>query len=89
MRSRRSVGETEEEREGGHTERKLRYQVQEGLDKVPAQRLPEVTIAYEPIWAIGTGKVATPDIAQEAISFIRALVGDRSRDAAERVRVQY
>jgi triosephosphate isomerase len=83
------VGETEEEREGGHTERKLRYQVQEGLDKVPAQRLPEVTIAYEPIWAIGTGKVATPDIAQEAISFIRALVGDRSREDAERVRVQY
>ncbi|MGZ5338627.1 MAG: triose-phosphate isomerase [Thermoleophilaceae bacterium] len=83
------VGETEEERERGHTQRKLRYQVQEGLYKVPAQRLPEVTIAYEPIWAIGTGKVATPDIAQEAISFIRALVGDRSREAAERVRVQY
>jgi triosephosphate isomerase len=83
------VGETEEEREGGHTERKLRYQVQEALDKVPPERLAEVTIAYEPIWAIGTGKVATPDIAQEAISFIRALVGDRSRDAAERVRVQY
>ena len=83
------VGETEEERERGHTERKLRYQVQEGLDKVPAERLPDVTIAYEPIWAIGTGKVATPDIAQEAISFIRALVGDRSREAAERVRVQY
>jgi triosephosphate isomerase (TIM) len=83
------VGETEDEREGGHTERKLRYQVQEALDKVPPERLAEVTIAYEPIWAIGTGKVATPDIAQEAISFIRALVGDRSRDAAERVRVQY
>jgi triosephosphate isomerase len=83
------VGETEEERESGHTERKLRYQVQEGLEKVPAERLAEVTIAYEPIWAIGTGKVATADIAQEAIGFIRALVGDRSREAAERVRVQY
>jgi triosephosphate isomerase len=83
------VGETEEERERGETERKLRHQVQEGLEKVPPERLAEVTIAYEPIWAIGTGRVATPEIAQEAIGFVRALVGDRSRDAAERVRVQY
>jgi triosephosphate isomerase (TIM) len=83
------VGESEEERERGNTQRKLRYQVQEGLEKVAEQRLAEVTIAYEPIWAIGTGKVATPDIAQEAIGFIRALVGDRSPEAAERVRVLY
>jgi triosephosphate isomerase len=83
------VGETEEERERGETQRKLRHQVQEGLEKVPAERLHEVTIAYEPIWAIGTGKVATPEIAQEAIGFVRALVGDRSKEAAARVRVQY
>jgi triosephosphate isomerase len=83
------VGESEEERERGETERKLRHQVQEGLDGVPPERLADVTIAYEPIWAIGTGKVATPDIAQDAIAFVRALVGDRSREAAERVRVQY
>jgi triosephosphate isomerase (TIM) len=83
------VGETEEERERGETERKLRHQVREGLDKVPPERLAEVTIAYEPIWAIGTGRVATPEIAQEAIGFVRALVGDRSPEAAERVRVQY
>ena len=56
---------------------------------MPPERLDEVTIAYEPIWAIGTGQVATPEIAQEAIAFVRALVGDRSREAAERVRVQY
>jgi triosephosphate isomerase len=56
---------------------------------VPPERLADVTIAYEPIWAIGTGKVATPEIAQEAIGFVRALVGDRSREAAERVRIQY
>jgi triosephosphate isomerase len=83
------VGETEDEREAGETERKLRHQVQEGLEKVPVERLPEVVIAYEPIWAIGTGRIATPDTAQEAIAFVRALVHDRSADAAEEVRVLY
>jgi triosephosphate isomerase len=83
------VGETEEERERDETQRKLRYQVQEALEKVSDDRLADVVIAYEPIWAIGTGRVATPEQAQEAIAFIRALVGDRSKEAAERVRVQY
>ena len=50
------VGETEEEREAGETQRKLGQQVQEGLEKVPDERLAEVVIAYEPIWAIGTGQ---------------------------------
>jgi triosephosphate isomerase (TIM) len=83
------VGETEDEREAGDTERKLRHQVQEDLEKVEEARLADVIIAYEPIWAIGTGKVATPEIAQEAIAFVRALVGDRSPEAAERIRVLY
>jgi triosephosphate isomerase (TIM) len=83
------VGETEEEREEGETERKLRHQVQEDLERVEDEQLSEVVIAYEPIWAIGTGKTATPEQAQEAIAFVRALVGDRSEDAAERVRVIY
>jgi triosephosphate isomerase len=83
------VGETEDERDAGDMERKLRHQVQEGLEKVATERLAEVTIAYEPIWAIGTGKVATPDQAQEAVSFVRALVGDRSGEAAGAVRVLY
>jgi triosephosphate isomerase len=83
------VGETEDEREGGETRRKLRHQVQEALASVPEARLAEVVVAYEPIWAIGTGRVAAPNQAQEAIGFVRALVGDRSRAAAERVRVLY
>ncbi len=83
------VGETEEERERGDTERKLRHQVQEDLAKVDTERLGDIIIAYEPIWAIGTGQVATPEQAQEAIAFVRALVADRSREQAERTRVLY
>jgi triosephosphate isomerase len=83
------VGESEEEREAGETQRKLRHQVQEALVRVPDEQLAEVVIAYEPIWAIGTGQVATPDQAQEACAFIRALAGDRSEAAAGAVRVQY
>ncbi|MBV9214448.1 MAG: triose-phosphate isomerase [Actinobacteria bacterium] len=83
------VGETEEEREAGETQRKLRHQVQEALLHVDEDRLADVVVAYEPIWAIGTGRVASPDQAQEAIAFIRALVGDRSKAAAAEVRVIY
>ena len=83
------VGETEEERERGDTQRKLRHQVQEGLARLEPERLADVVIAYEPIWAIGTGQVATPEQAQEAIAFVRALVGDRSREQAQRTRILY
>jgi triosephosphate isomerase len=83
------VGETEEEREAGETDRKLRHQVQEGLEKVDAQRLGEVVIAYEPIWAIGTGQTATAEQAQEAIAFVRALVADRDAEQATRTRILY
>jgi triosephosphate isomerase len=83
------VGETEAEREAGETERKLRHQIQHDLAKVPRERIGEIVIAYEPIWAIGTGKVATPEQAQEACAFVRALVGDLDGDAGAAVRVQY
>jgi triosephosphate isomerase (TIM) len=83
------VGETEEERERGDTERKLRHQVQEDLARVETERLGEIVIAYEPIWAIGTGQVATSEQAQEAIAFVRALVADRSREQAQSTRILY
>jgi triosephosphate isomerase len=83
------VGETEDERENGDTERRLRHQVQEGLDKVPAERLGDVVLAYEPVWAIGTGKVATPEQAQDALAFVRALVADRDKEQAQRTRILY
>ncbi|MCW3001280.1 MAG: triose-phosphate isomerase [Conexibacter sp.] len=83
------VGETEEERENGDTERRLRHQVQEGLEKVATERLGDVVIAYEPIWAIGTGQTATPEQAQDALAFVRALVADRSKEQAERSRILY
>jgi triosephosphate isomerase (TIM) len=83
------VGETEEERDGEQTERKLRLQIKEDLAGVPAERLAEVVIAYEPIWAIGTGRVATAEQAQEAIAFIRALVAGRDGAAAEQLRILY
>jgi len=83
------VGETEEERDRGDTERKLRHQVQEALEKVAKDRLPEVVIAYEPIWAIGTGKVASPEQAQEAVAFVRALVEDQDKPAGQAVRILY
>ncbi|MGO9752872.1 MAG: triose-phosphate isomerase [Solirubrobacteraceae bacterium] len=83
------VGESEDERERGDTERKLRHQVREDLARVTDERLSEVVIAYEPIWAIGTGRVATPEQAQEAIAFVRALVAGRSPEQAQRTRILY
>ncbi|WP_210493957.1 triose-phosphate isomerase [Patulibacter sp. SYSU D01012] len=83
------VGETEAEREGEQTEDVLRRQTTEGLADVADADLARVTIAYEPVWAIGTGKVATPQQAQDACAFIRALVADRSAAAADAIRIQY
>jgi triosephosphate isomerase len=83
------VGETEEEREAGEMERKLRHQVGEALVNVSDEAIADVVIAYEPVWAIGTGRTASPEQAQEAIAFVRALVGGRSEEAAQAIRVLY
>jgi triosephosphate isomerase len=84
------VGEIEEEREAGLTEEVLGRQVPAGLASVPDGDGGAVAIAYEPVWAIGTGRTATPDVAQEAIAFVRGLVGEAmGRQAAEAVRILY
>jgi triosephosphate isomerase len=84
-----AVGEREDERENGETERRLRHQVQEAFEEVSADDVARVVVAYEPVWAIGTGKVATPEQAQEACGFIRALIRDKYDELAEQVRIQY
>jgi triosephosphate isomerase len=84
-----AVGELEDEREAGETERRLRHQVQEAFEDVQSEDVSRVVVAYEPVWAIGTGQVATPDQAQEACGFIRALIRDKYGDLADQVRIQY
>jgi triosephosphate isomerase len=84
------VGETEAERAAGDTERKLRQQIRDDLSGLADAQLPEVAIAYEPIWAIGTGQTATPEQAQDALAFIRALLADRAgAELSEHVRILY
>ena len=84
------VGETLAEREKGNVERVLATQLRGGLAKVEAKDLQETVIAYEPVWAIGTGKTATSAQAQEAHAFIRKTLAEITDQAtADRVRIQY
>jgi len=85
-----AVGETDAEREAGETERVLRRQVEGALRGIGPDRVADTTIAYEPVWAIGTGRTATPAMAQSAHAEIRAIVaGLHGEDVAEAVRIQY
>jgi triosephosphate isomerase len=83
------VGEREAERDGGETDAVLRRQVGADLAEGEEARLAEVVIAYEPIWAIGTGRTATPEQAQEAVALIREMIAARDPGAAEAVRILY
>ncbi|MGH9278959.1 MAG: triose-phosphate isomerase [Acidimicrobiales bacterium] len=84
------VGETDEEREAGSTEAKVTGQVKAAVTGLPTDRVERLVIAYEPIWAIGTGKTATPDDAQATIGLIRRTVRDIHGDGpADAVRIQY
>ena len=83
------LGETLEEREQGVTERVVGRQLDAVLERVGAEGLGEGVIAYEPVWAIGTGRTATPEQAQEVHAFIRARVADKSAAVAEGIRILY
>ncbi|MGH2924809.1 MAG: triose-phosphate isomerase [Solirubrobacterales bacterium] len=83
------VGETLADREGGRTEEVLRSQVEEDLADVGDAHLGGIVIAYEPVWAIGTGRNATAEQAAEAIAFIRSLIETRDASASEAVRILY
>ncbi len=83
------VGESEEEREQGETEDVLRRQLEADLAGVADNDLAGIVIAYEPVWAIGTGKTASPEQAEEAIAFARSVVAERGEEAAHRLRILY
>ena len=83
------IGESDEQREAGETDDVLRRQLEADLAEVDAAQLAEVVIAYEPIWAIGTGKTASPEQAQEACAFTRSVLAERDAPTADAVRILY
>ncbi len=83
-------GEVLEQRQAGETNAVVAAQVKAGLNGVTAEQLANVTIAYEPVWAIGTGETATPEQAQEVHAMIRSLLTELyGADVAQTVRIQY
>ncbi len=84
------VGETLEEREGGKTETVVKRQTEGAFKGISAAELDNVIIAYEPVWAIGTGKTATSEQANETIKYIRSVVaGLYGKATADKLRIQY
>jgi triosephosphate isomerase len=83
------VGETIEEREADQVETIIGGQLAGSLATVETTQVGEIVVAYEPVWAIGTGKTATPELAQDVHRFIRGQLCDRFGDAGETIRIQY
>jgi triosephosphate isomerase len=84
------VGETLEQREAGTAENVVRGQLEGGLHGLTASDLDRIIVAYEPVWAIGTGHTATPEQAQEMHAFVRRVFAERQTpEAAERLRILY
>ncbi len=83
------VGETLDERDAGKTFDVVSSQLAGSLARVPDDRADQVVVAYEPVWAIGTGKTATPEIAQEVHGFVRSQLVDRFGPSGEQMRIQY
>lgn len=85
-----AIGETLEQREAGEWQAHVVEQITEGFAGIKAEQVAEMVLAYEPIWAIGTGMTATPDNAQEVCSLLRGTVADLyNQDTADALRVQY
>ena len=84
-----AVGETLEEREGGLADRTVGRQVSGALARMPSDQVARLVVAYEPVWAIGTGRHARPAVAQEMISHIRNRIRSKHGDAADQVRIIY
>jgi triosephosphate isomerase len=82
-------GETDAERDAGDTFNRINAQLDGALADIAKDHLDHVVLAYEPVWAIGTGRTATPDQAQEVHAHIRGKLRDRYGDAAEGIRIQY
>ena len=89
MRAIVCVGESLAVRESGETMEAIAKQLEASLDGLEADAAGALVVAYEPVWAIGTGRTATPDMAQEVHAFIRDRLGDRFGDAGREVRIQY
>lgn len=84
------VGETLEDREAGNTEKVVETQLRGSLDGLDEVRAAGIVVAYEPVWAIGTGKTASPEQAEEVHAFIRGLLGQLfTEDVAAQIRIQY
>lgn len=84
------VGELLEERQGGTTNEVVTSQIKNGLEGIDAERVQAVTVAYEPVWAIGTGLTATPEQAQEVHAMIRGLLAELyGNEIAQAIRIQY
>jgi len=84
------IGETLEERDGGLIEKVLESQLRESLAEVGPRRVLDCVIAYEPVWAIGTGRTASPEQAQEAHAFTRSVLTDMfGEETAQKLRIQY
>jgi triosephosphate isomerase len=82
------IGESEEARDAAQTDAVLQRQLQADLAAVESRRFADIVIAYEPIWAIGTGRTATPEQAQETIAFVRDMLRERGA-LADAVRILY
>jgi len=83
------VGETLEQRDAGRELEVVGAQIRESLARIPSDQAERIVVAYEPVWAIGTGRTATPEIAQQVHAHIRGLLTSQFGETGNRIRIQY